>query len=210
MPADGSPMRQRVSSLTHDLLLRDDADVQALLASVIAEELTKVAAEQNLGVQFIPQRRAVTFRELWSGAATPALKNEGDVGSFLRFLAKHDLSEEGVRRAIQSYRATIAREHRRTRNTKAGQARAERSRAFELAADAAEFQRRRFEYRVEKTDQHFSNWVRSEATLNDYPAHWPIDWRAGLPVRIQNGDSATPSARAQQKAERIEPETETE
>jgi hypothetical protein len=208
MPADGSPMRQRVSSLIHDLLLRDDAGAQEVLATVIAEMLTKIAAEQNLGVEFIPPRRAVTFRELWPGAATAALKDKGDVGSFLRFLAKQDLSEEGARRAIQRYRATIAREHRRTRNTKAGRARTERARAFELAADAAEFQRRRFEYRVEKTDQHFSNFVRSRESLKDTPAHWPIDWRAGFPVRIENGDSATPSARAQLKAELAEPETE--
>jgi hypothetical protein len=203
-------MRQRTRSLTYDLLLRDDADVQALLSTVIAEMLTKIAADQNLGVEFIPQRRAVTFRELWPGAAVAALKDEGDVGSFLRFLAKQDLSEEGARRAIQSYRAAIARERRKTRNTKAGMARTERARAFEIAADAAEFQRRRFEYRVEKTDQNFSNFVRSDMSLKDVPAHWPIDWRAGLPVRIQNGDSATPSARAQQKADRIESETEAE
>jgi hypothetical protein len=189
------------------LLLRDDADVQHFLASIIAEMLTKIASESHLGVVFIHERRAVNFRELWPGAAAAALKDKGEVGSFLRYLAKQDLSEEGARRALQSYRAMVAREHRKTRNTKAGQARTARDRAFEIAADEEEFRRRRFEYDVEKIEHRFSNWVRSNMSLKDVPAHWPIDWRAGLPVRIENGDSATSSARAQQTADRTETET---
>lgn len=183
--------RQRIAANTAaDPLAYLRADSVRVGSKFISEVLTELAIKRGLGVRFLHGGNDTGLWECWPGAVAEALKDKGEVGSFLRYCTDLSLlsGSDAVRGAAMAlalarHNETFRKKARSVRNSRAG-------RSWQASIDAAATDESQFRRDIEHAAVSLTALVRADPSCGDVPAHWPINWRRGLPVPLTNGGRA--------------------